>query len=119
MTTDERTAVKTDQIARIVEAWAARPGRAVIFDFNGTLSDDEGIIESIYIDIFASHLGWRLSSAEYRDTLIGFSDREIVERAVRNHAAGDAELATALLGLRRDMYRDIVAEPIPYLHRGD
>ncbi|MGI8626208.1 MAG: HAD family hydrolase [Geodermatophilaceae bacterium] len=113
MSNNERTANRTDQAARIVEAWAACPGRAVIFDFNGTLSDDEGIIESIYIDIFAKHLGWQLSPTEYRDKLIGLSDREIVERAVGNHAAGDAELAEALLGLRRDMYKVIVADRSP------
>ena len=108
-----RTAARTDPVAEIVEAWASRPGRAVIFDFNGTLSDDERIIESIYIDIFASHLGWQLSQAEYRDTLIGLSDREIVERAVRDHTAGDADVAKTLLGLRHDMYKDIVADRSP------
>jgi beta-phosphoglucomutase-like phosphatase (HAD superfamily) len=52
------------------------PG-AVIFDFNGTLSDDEPILYRIYADLFAEH-GRPLSERDYYDTLAGHSDPEIV-----------------------------------------
>jgi beta-phosphoglucomutase len=50
---------------------------AVIFDFNGTLSDDEPIMCQIFIDLFAKH-GRPLSAQEYFDELAGLSDPEIV-----------------------------------------
>jgi beta-phosphoglucomutase len=50
---------------------------AVIFDFNGTLSDDEPILCQIFIDLFAEH-GKPLSAQEYFDELAGLSDPEIV-----------------------------------------
>jgi len=102
-----------EHAAQTVAAWADRPGRAVIFDFNGTLSDDEGILLRIYQEIFATHLNWAITEDEYLTHCLGRSDREIVETAVRNHAGGDVGLAVALLDLRRDMYKDIVAEFSP------
>jgi beta-phosphoglucomutase len=51
--------------------------RAVIFDFNGTLSDDEPILCEIYRELFAEH-GRPLSQQEYYDRLAGLSDPEIV-----------------------------------------
>ena len=50
---------------------------AIIFDFNGTLSDDEPIMCEIFIDLFAEH-GKPLSAQEYFDQLAGLSDPEIV-----------------------------------------
>ena len=51
--------------------------RAVIFDFNGTLSHDEPILCEIFMDLFAAH-GKPLSAQEYFDELAGLSDPEIV-----------------------------------------
>src|SRR5215207_7724172 len=51
--------------------------RAVIFDFNGTLSHDESILCEIFMDLFAAH-GKPLSAQEYFDELAGLSDPEIV-----------------------------------------
>jgi beta-phosphoglucomutase len=51
--------------------------RAVIFDFNGTLSHDEPILCQIFGELFAEH-GRPLSSQEYFDQLAGLSDPEIV-----------------------------------------
>jgi beta-phosphoglucomutase len=51
--------------------------RAVIFDFNGTLSQDEPILCEIFMELFAEH-GKPLSAQEYFDELAGFSDPEIV-----------------------------------------
>jgi HAD superfamily hydrolase (TIGR01509 family) len=99
--------------ADIVRAWAGGPDRAVIFDFNGTLSDDEPILARIFAEIFAERLGWVMSAEEYRTTLLGRSDREIVEVAVRDHGGGDPALVEDLLELRRDRYRASVAEHSP------
>jgi beta-phosphoglucomutase len=55
------------------------PARAVIFDFNGTLSHDEPILCEIFCDLFAEY-GRPLSAQEYFDELAGLSDPEIVRR---------------------------------------
>jgi beta-phosphoglucomutase len=51
--------------------------RAVIFDFNGTLSNDEPILCDIFRELFAEQ-GKPLSAEEYFDRLAGLSDPEIV-----------------------------------------
>jgi HAD superfamily hydrolase (TIGR01509 family) len=51
--------------------------RAIVFDFNGTLSHDEPILCEIFIELFAEH-GKPLSAQEYFDELAGLSDPEIV-----------------------------------------
>ena len=53
------------------------PVSAVIFDFNGTLSDDEPVLCEIFIHLFAEH-GRPISAQEYFDELAGLSDPEIV-----------------------------------------
>jgi beta-phosphoglucomutase-like phosphatase (HAD superfamily) len=52
------------------------PARAIVFDFNGTLSDDEPILCDIYVQICTA-LGSPLSAQEYFDRLAGLSDEEI------------------------------------------
>ena len=47
--------------------------RAVIFDFNGTLSDDEPILYRIYAEMFAEQ-GRPLTAQEYVDELAGHSE---------------------------------------------
>jgi beta-phosphoglucomutase len=51
--------------------------RAVIFDFNGTLSNDEPILCDIFRRLFAEY-DRPLSAEEYYDRLAGHSDPEIV-----------------------------------------
>jgi beta-phosphoglucomutase len=58
---------------------AAVPVRALLFDFNGTLSDDEWIQCDVYRQLFAE-LERPLSAKQYFDELAGFSDEEIVDR---------------------------------------
>src|SRR5690348_4007314 len=53
------------------------PPEAIIFDFNGTLSDDEPLMCEIFAQLFAEH-GRPLSAQEYFDELAGLSDPEIV-----------------------------------------
>jgi beta-phosphoglucomutase len=50
---------------------------AVVFDFNGTLSDDEPVLCEIFMHLFAEH-GRPMSAQEYFDRLAGLSDPEIV-----------------------------------------
>ena len=52
---------------------------AIIFDFNGTLSDDEPVLCEIFMHLFAEH-GRPISAQEYFDQLAGLSDPEIVTR---------------------------------------
>jgi beta-phosphoglucomutase len=54
------------------------PVSAVIFDFNGTLSDDEPVLCEIFMHLFAEH-GRPMSAQEYFDQLAGLSDPEIVK----------------------------------------
>jgi beta-phosphoglucomutase len=51
--------------------------RAVVFDFNGTISHDEPILCEIFMELFAEQ-GQPLSAQEYFDELAGLSDPEIV-----------------------------------------
>ncbi len=53
------------------------PTRAVVFDFNGTLSDDEPVLCEIFTHLFAEE-GKPMSAQEYFDRLAGLSDPEIV-----------------------------------------
>jgi beta-phosphoglucomutase len=78
--------------------------RAIVFDFNGTLSDDESILCEIFVQLFAEH-GKPLSAQEYFDELAGLSDEEIVRTWLgREHPDVDAVVAE-----RVDRYRTAVA----------
>jgi beta-phosphoglucomutase len=50
---------------------------AIVFDFNGTLSDDEPVMCEIFQTLFAEH-GKPMTEREYYDELAGLSDPEIV-----------------------------------------
>jgi HAD superfamily hydrolase (TIGR01509 family) len=68
------------------------PVRALIFDFNGTLSHDEPILCEIFCELFAEQ-GRPLSAQEYFDELAGLSDPEIVRTWLgRDHPAVDEVL---------------------------
>jgi len=81
------------------------PVRAIVFDFNGTLSDDEPILCEIFRELFAEH-GRPLSTQEYYDELAGLSDPEIVGTWLgRDHPAVDAIVAE-----RVERYRAAVSD---------
>jgi HAD superfamily hydrolase (TIGR01509 family) len=81
------------------------PVRAVIFDFNGTLSHDEPILCEIFCELFAEH-GRPLSAQEYFDDLAGLSDPEIVRTWLgRDHPAVDE-----VIEQRIERYRDLVGD---------
>jgi len=51
--------------------------RALLLDFNGTLSEDEPLLCRIFQELF-TELGKPLTEEEYYDRLAGLSDRELV-----------------------------------------
>jgi beta-phosphoglucomutase len=56
------------------------PPRAVVFDFNGTLSDDEPILCAIFVEMFAELGLPPLSEAAYYEQLAGHTEEEIFLR---------------------------------------
>jgi beta-phosphoglucomutase len=79
--------------------------RVVIFDFNGTLSDDEPILCEIFMHLFAEH-GKPMSAQEYFDRLVGLSDPEIV----RTWLGDDDPDVEVVIEERTRRYRDAVAD---------
>jgi HAD superfamily hydrolase (TIGR01509 family) len=76
--------------------------RAVIFDFNGTLSHDEPILLAIFQELFAE-CGRPLSAEEYFDELAGRSDPEIV----RTWLGADHPAVDEVIERRVDRYREL------------
>jgi beta-phosphoglucomutase len=79
--------------------------RAVVFDFNGTLSQDEPILCAIFQELFAEQ-GRPLSRQEYFDRLAGLSDPEIV----RIWLGADHPALEEVIGERVARYRARVAD---------
>ena len=73
---------------------------AVVFDFNGTLSDDEPVLCEIFMHLFAEH-GRPMSAQEYFDHLAGLSDPEIVTTWLGE----DHPDVRAVIGERERRYR--------------
>jgi beta-phosphoglucomutase len=74
--------------------------RAVIFDFNGTLSNDEPILCDIFRELFEEQ-GKPLSAEEYFDQLAGLSDPEIVRTWLgADHPAVDEVIAERIARYR-------------------
>jgi beta-phosphoglucomutase len=99
--------------ADVIGAWLRSDRPAVIFDFNGTLSDDEPILFDIFSELFRTHLDWAMTAEDYRDELLGRSDREIIERAVARHGHGTEQEVTDLLRLRQGAYQQRIADRNP------
>jgi len=78
---------------------------AIVFDFNGTLSDDEPVLCEIFMRLFAEH-GKPLSAQQYFDELVGLSDPEIV-RAWLGDDDPDVE---SVIEERTRRYREAVAD---------
>ena len=97
----------------VIETWLRSEQPAVVFDFNGTLSDDEHILFDIFSELFHAHLGWAMTADDYRDELLGHSDREIIERVVARHGHGTEDEVTELLRLRQGVYKQKVADYNP------
>lgn len=59
------------------------PPLALILDFNGTLSDDEPLLERLFRDALLEEAGVEMSAEQYHEELVGLSDPEIAENALR------------------------------------
>lgn len=100
-----------------VAAPTARAGRlrarAVIFDFNGTLADDERLLARIFCDLLAEH-GVAITPARYLRELAGLSDAEIASRglALRGRP-GAVEDVNAIVAERYRRYRSAAAVRSP------
>jgi len=82
-----------------------RPVEALLFDFNGTLSDDERVQFEIFRELFAEQ-GRPLSADEYFAELAGRSDPEIVSRWL---GPGHPE-ADEVLRRRTSLFRERVGD---------
>jgi beta-phosphoglucomutase-like phosphatase (HAD superfamily) len=81
------------------------PIRAVIFDFNGTLSQDEPVLCRIYRELFAEY-GKPISDGEYYERLSGLAEHTIAELCL---GSGDPRIP-AFIRERIDRYRLTVAD---------
>ena len=81
------------------------PIRAVIFDFNGTLSQDEPVLCRIYRELFAEY-GMPISDREYYERLSGLAEHTIAETCL---GPGDPRIP-AFIRKRIDRYRTTVAD---------
>jgi HAD superfamily hydrolase (TIGR01509 family) len=80
------------------------PFRALIFDFNGTLSDDEHLMEAVTAEVLARH-ATPPTHREYIDRLAGLSDETVVRTWL-----GDREDVDAIVAARIDAYRRVVQD---------
>ena len=78
---------------------------AVIFDFNGTLSQDEPVLCRIYRDLFAEH-EVPLSEPEYYENFAGLAEHAIAEACL---GAGDPRIPD-FVAERVRRYRDAVVD---------
>jgi beta-phosphoglucomutase len=81
------------------------PIRVVIFDFNGTLSQDEPVLCQIYRELFAEY-GEPISDREYYERLSGLAEHTIAEICL---GPGDPRIP-AFIRERISRYRSQVAD---------
>jgi HAD superfamily hydrolase (TIGR01509 family) len=79
--------------------------RAAVFDFNGTLSDDEPILFGIYEKMFAAQ-GRPLTQRQYIDELAGHSEEEIIGYWLGRDRPDLPELAAERIARYRDAVSD-------------
>lgn len=88
--------------------------RAVILDFNGTLSDDEPLLARLLREVLLSEAGVELASEEYFVELVGISDPEIIERALREGGVeATPEIREAVLRAKIERYKEEVERELP------
>ncbi len=81
------------------------PPRAVVFDFNGTISDDEPLLAELFVQIFGE-VGIEVTEERYFGEFAGYSDPEIVERVLSESGRSDPAVARGLLDRRAELYLD-------------
>jgi HAD superfamily hydrolase (TIGR01509 family) len=86
---------------------------AIIFDFNGTISDDEPLLARLFVQIFGE-IGIEVTEELYFDEYAGYSDPEICTDVVQRHGRGGEDgLVDRLLTRRAELYLDAVREESP------
>ncbi len=79
--------------------------RAAVFDFNGTLSDDEPLLYRIYAEMFEAN-GRPLTQREYVDDLAGHSEEEIIGAWLGRERPDLAELVAERIARYREAFAD-------------
>jgi HAD superfamily hydrolase (TIGR01509 family) len=83
---------------------------AVIFDFNGTVSDDEGLLAELFERIFAE-VGIEVPASLYFEEFAGYSDEEICERVLKRfRRSGEPGLLGHLIEQRTALYLEAQRE---------
>jgi beta-phosphoglucomutase len=82
---------------------AIKPPAVVVFDFNGTISDDEPLLAELFVQIFGE-VGIEVTEDRYFGEFAGYSDPEIVERILAEAGRRDPAVASALLDRRAELY---------------
>jgi beta-phosphoglucomutase len=86
---------------------------AIIFDFNGTISDDEPLLARLFVQIFGE-IGIEVTEELYFDRYAGYSDPEICgDVAARHGRGGEDALVDSLLTRRTELYLQAVREQSP------
>lgn len=85
----------------------------MLFDFNGTISDDEPVLARIFTRMF-SEIGVEVSEQVYFSEFAGYSDPEIVERMLVKYDRRDDALAERLIERRAELYAEEIeiASPV-------
>ena len=77
---------------------------AVIFDFNGTISDDEGLLAELFHQIFGE-VGIDVPASLYFEEFAGHSDVEIAEGVLTRFGRnGDTDLLEHVVQRRTELY---------------
>ena len=99
---------------RPVSTHGLAPPRAVIFDFNGTLSYDEPLLARIFARMFGE-VGVDVDEDLYFQEFAGYSDIEIVERVLTHFDRYEPALAARMAERRSELYLEAVTEQSPVL----
>ena len=85
---------------------------AIIFDFNGTISDDERLLARLFVQIF-DEIGIEVTEQLYFEQYAGYSDPEICADVTARHGrGGDTGLVDRLLRRRTDLYLQAVRRAV-------
>jgi HAD superfamily hydrolase (TIGR01509 family) len=88
--------------------------RAVIFDFNGVIVDDEALHCRLLRDVLGLQ-GIALSESEYYDEYLGFDDRGCFETALtRASRAVTSDVVASLIDQKAQLYAESAASGLTY-----
>lgn len=90
------------------------PIRAVIFDFNGVLVDDEDVHFRLFREVLQSE-GLDMTEAQYHDIYLGYDDRGVFELAMsRAGRPFDTAFIDSLIARKADRYLAVAAEGLRF-----